>query len=172
MKDFVYTYLFVHNFGEYSCITEWKIYVPSAGQVWGWSSIVLHFYGKSLQLDSETDFTTNGLNWSLFVGVGLVSMLSYLYRLKSTWIALLCFFWRYDTFLIKNMGGFLIFSLNVPCFLAIGFSNIDWWYSSMQNNFTSFACTSLSLLFLQVVMKRLFFYFWKPFILFSIFFER
>ena len=69
------------------------------------------------------------------------------------------------------MSGFLIFSLNVPCFLAIGFSNINWWEFLMQNNFNSFACTSLRLLFLQVVMKRLFFHFWKPFVLFSFFFN-
>ena len=42
----------------------------------------------------------------------------------------------------------------------------------MQYNITSFACAFLSLLYLQVVMKRLSFYFWKSIILFSDFFQR
>ena len=49
------------------------------------------FLRKSLHLDSKTDLTTNGLNWSVFVGVVLGSLFSYLQGLKSARIAHLCF---------------------------------------------------------------------------------
>ena len=95
-------------------------------------------------------------------------MSSHLHGLKSV----ICVsFQRYDVFLIFNLRGIKVYYSNVPYFLAIEFSNNDWWALSMQYNFTSIACASLSQLYLQVVMKRLSICFWKPFILFSDFFQ-
>ena len=84
-------------------------------------------FRKSLQLDSKTDLTTNGLNWSLFVVVGLVSMSSYLYRLKSTWIALLCFFLTIWHLFDKKPEWISDLFFECAMILAIGFSNINWW---------------------------------------------
>ena len=42
----------------------------------------------------------------------------------------------------------------------------------MQYNITSFACAYLSLLYSQVVMKRLFIHLWKQSILFPEIFQR
>ena len=49
------------------------------------------FLRKSLQLDSKTGLTTNALNWSVFVGVGLGPLSSYLHGLKCARIGHLCF---------------------------------------------------------------------------------
>ena len=47
---------------------------------------------KRLQLDSKSDLATNGLILGFFVGKWLLSSTSFLYRLKSTGIAQLLFF--------------------------------------------------------------------------------
>ena len=47
---------------------------------------------KRLQLDPKSDLTTNGLILGLFVGKWLLSLTSYLYRLKFARIAQLSFF--------------------------------------------------------------------------------
>ena len=46
---------------------------------------------KRLQLDSKSDLTTNGLILGFFVGKWLLSLTSYLYKLKSAGIAQLLF---------------------------------------------------------------------------------
>ena len=80
-------------------------------------------------------------------------------------------FQRYDVSSIISLRGNLGCSSIVPYFLAIAFSNNDWWAFSMQYNFNSFACASLSLLLLQVVMKRLFNLFKNNFFCFQICFN-
>ena len=47
---------------------------------------------KRLQLDSESDLTTNGLILRFFLGKWLLSLTSYVYGLKSAGIAQLLFF--------------------------------------------------------------------------------
>ena len=129
------------------------------------------FLRKSLHLDSKTDLTTDGLNWSVFVGVVLGSLLSYLHRLKSARVSHLCFLSTIWCLFDKYFEGYSGLFFKCAILFSHRFSNIDWRDFSMQYNFTLFACASLSLLFLQVVMKRLSIYFWKPIFLFSDFFN-
>ena len=81
----------------------------------------------------------------------------------------------YVTLTILNLFGVLFdgyFGLFFRC--AINFSDIWFRYKyysalSKQSNFTFHPFASFSLIFLHVVMKKLFVYLWKPALLFSIF---
>ena len=69
---------------------------------------------KRLQLDSKSDLTTNGLILGFFNGKWLLSLTSFLYRLKSARIAQLLFpFLRHQIFSVFSLRGLLVCSLKM-----------------------------------------------------------
>ena len=82
---------------------------------------------KRLQLDSKSDLTTNGLILEFFVGKWILSLSSYLYRVKSARNAQLLFFFDNINFFRCLVWG-VFWSVLSKClyFWAIGFCNIDW----------------------------------------------
>ena len=85
MNEIEYTSCFLKFVGEYSCISNWKEFCLSVGQVIIWIFLVLHFYGSVCKRILKLIWPRINWLWIFFVGICLVSSLSlsYLQGLKS-----------------------------------------------------------------------------------------
>ena len=92
---------------------------------------------------------------------------SCLYGLKTTRLAYFFPLWRHEWFSIFQLSGLFICSWSVLSLFSHKNSKTNWWAFLMQSNFLFFCFCVFQLVFLQVVMKYLFDYFWKSTIPFS-----
>ena len=118
-------FYFIVLMGIVASVIGMSFFSCGSGFILKFSRIAL--WRKRLQLDSNSDLTTNGLILGCFVGKWLLSSTSYLYGLKSARIAQLLFFFDDINFNRCLVWG-VFWSVLHKClyFSAIWFCNIDW----------------------------------------------
>ena len=115
-------------------------------------------------------FDHERIDFGFFVGVFLAVSTLYLHRLNDARFAQLCFFFDHIKSFWKLVWVLFLSVLQMcPYFLAVGFSNIHWWYKWMQSNFISYVFASSNLFSLHVVKKYLSDYYWKQLFRFPFF---
>ena len=75
--------LLFHSIDEYSCLRCWNEFFLSCVSYFRLNFSRIALWRKRMRLDSKSDLTTNDWFWFFFVGKWLLSLTSYLYRLKS-----------------------------------------------------------------------------------------
>ena len=108
-------------------------------------------------------FDTAWIILAFFVEFCLISSSWNLRGLKPARIEHLCFsFDDMQSFRALCWGEFWSVLWICLQFLAMAFSNIDWWALSMQTSFTFFVCASFIMIFLQQVTNFFFDFFLIP----------
>ena len=112
-----------HRFDGYSWLRyQNEFFICVLGFNWNFSHIAL--LRKFLQLDSETDLTTNGLILEFFDAIRLFLLPSNLHRLKLAWVAQRCYF--FDD--VETFRRLIWSSSNV----LVLFSHMFLWYRLMR----------------------------------------
>ena len=136
--------------------------------------LLTHFYRNICNWVPKIVWPRMDSFWSPFVEMFLVLSSLNLHVLKSqicSNCSIMFLFWRYEVFSINILKGNQSVFHMCPYFLVIGFSNIIRWALSMQCICSSYICSFLTLVFLQVVMKFFFDYLWNQFCFFMVFFQ-